>query len=102
MLLAKSIIMFQKDKLRRRSIFVVKNIKKDEKFSNKNIKSIRPGFGMSPYHYNLIIEKKALVDLEVGTPLKPEFIKTLNQSAMTNIGAIIFSRMSSQRLLAKH
>jgi pseudaminic acid synthase len=64
----------KKDKLRRRSIFVVKNIKKDEKFSNKNIKSIRPGFGMSPYHHNLIIGKKALVDLEVGTPLQPEFI----------------------------
>ncbi len=63
-----------KDKLRRRSIFVVNKIKKNEKFSTKNIRSIRPGYGMAPSYYNQIIGKKASVDLDPGTPMHPDFI----------------------------
>ena len=42
----------------RRSIYCVKDIKKGEKFSRDNIKIIRPGLGLSPEHYDGIINKK--------------------------------------------
>lgn len=73
----------KKDRLRRRSIFVVKDIKKNEIFSKNNIKSIRPGFGMSPDLYDQILGKKSLVNLKKGTPLKSEFI---NQFKSKNDG----------------
>ena len=55
-----------KDKLRRRSIFVVNKIKKNEKFSTKNIRSIRPGYGLHPKHFDEIREYVATRDIETG------------------------------------
>jgi len=57
-----------------RSLFVVKDIKKGEVFSMANIRSIRPGYGIFPKHIKEIIGKKALKDLDRGTPLKWEFV----------------------------
>ena len=57
-----------------RSLFVVKNIKKCEKFTNENIRSIRPGYGLHPRYYFEIIGKVASCDIEAGEPLKWEFI----------------------------
>lgn len=56
----------------RRSIFVVKDIKKGEIFTSDNIKSIRPGYGLPPKYLKEILtaQKKATVDLEFGTPLE--------------------------------
>lgn len=52
-----------------RSLFTVKDIKKGEVFSEANIKSIRPGYGLLPKHFNTIIGKKAGQDIKRGTPL---------------------------------
>jgi pseudaminic acid synthase len=59
----------------KRSLFVSKNIKKGEVFTEKNIKSIRPGDGISPKYYYKVIGKKALKDLEYGTPLSFDVIE---------------------------
>ncbi len=53
-----------------RSLFVVENIKKGELFTEKNVRSIRPGFGLPPKYLKDIIGKKANIDIEKGTPLK--------------------------------
>lgn len=53
----------------RRSIFVVENIKEGEIFTEKNIRVIRPGYGLSPKYYEDIIGKKASKDIEKGEPL---------------------------------
>jgi len=53
-----------------RSLFVVKNIKKEEVFTNDNIKSIRPGFGLHTKHLNDILGKRAKNDIKKGTPLE--------------------------------
>ena len=58
-----------------RSLFVVKDIKKGEKFTPENIRSIRPSNGLHPKFYEEILGKTAACDLEFGTPLKEEFIK---------------------------
>ena len=39
----------------RRSIFIIKDMKKEEFFSKENIKSIRPGFGLAPKFFDKIL-----------------------------------------------
>jgi pseudaminic acid synthase len=58
----------------RRSLFVVKDIKKGEVFSEKNIRSIRPGFGIKPKYYNSVLGRKAKVNIVRGTPLLKKMI----------------------------
>ncbi len=57
-----------------RSIFVIKDIKKGEPFSENNIKIIRPGLGLHPKKYFSIIGKKATVSLTRGTPLSEDHL----------------------------
>lgn len=56
----------------RRSLYIVKDIKKGEKFTSKNIRSIRPGYGLHPRYYEEILSKVAKKDLKFGTTLKLE------------------------------
>jgi pseudaminic acid synthase len=53
----------------RRSLFVVKDIKKGELFSEDNLRSIRPGHGLKPAFLKDIINKKAKKRISAGTPL---------------------------------
>lgn len=53
-----------------RSLFVVKDVKEGEVFTDENVKSIRPGFGIATKYINDIIGKKAKCDIEKGTPVK--------------------------------
>ena len=57
-----------------RSLYVVKDIKKGEAFSQENIRSIRPGHGMKPKHFDSIIGKKATQDIDCGTALAADLI----------------------------
>lgn len=59
----------------RRSLFAVEDIKAGETFSEQNIRSIRPGYGIKPKHYNEILGKKAVRDIKRGEPLKFEMIE---------------------------
>jgi pseudaminic acid synthase len=52
-----------------RSLFVIEDIKAGEIFTEINIKSIRPGFGLPPKHLREILGKKAIEDIKRGTPL---------------------------------
>ena len=55
-----------------RSLYASKNIKKGEIFSEENVKSVRPSFGLHPKFYPQILGKKAKRDIEFATPLKEE------------------------------
>ncbi len=68
-----------------RSLFVIKNIKAGELFTEKNIKSIRPNLGLHPKYLNDVLGKKATTDLEKGTPLKWEYITNLNLKKLKKI-----------------
>ena len=52
-----------------RSLYVVQDIKKGELFTEENIRSIRPGFGLHPKYYNQIIGSKADQSFETGDRL---------------------------------
>jgi pseudaminic acid synthase len=58
-----------------RSLFVVKDIKKGEQLTDKNIRSIRPGFGIHPRYLKDIIGKKARLELKKGVPVSWDIIE---------------------------
>lgn len=60
----------KKNRIFRRSLFAVRDIRKGESFTEKNIRSIRPGFGLAPKYLGKMIGKKARKDIARGTPLK--------------------------------
>ena len=53
----------------RRSIFASKDIKSGEKFSEENIRVIRPGYGISPKYYKSLIGQASKRDIKRGEPL---------------------------------
>ncbi len=64
-----------KSKKFRRSIYAVKNIQKGKKFTSDNIKIIRPGYGLSPFYYDKIINKKSPFDIKSESPIKKSLLK---------------------------
>lgn len=57
-----------------RSLFVVENIQKGELFTEKNVRSVRPGYGLHTKHYKEIIGKTAQKNIQRGTPLSWDLI----------------------------
>ena len=53
-----------------RSIFISKDIKKGEKFSEHNIKIVRPAYGLAPKYIDKVLGKIADKDYTMGSPLK--------------------------------
>ncbi len=60
----------------RKSLFVVKDIKVGEVFSDENVRCIRPGFGLPPKFLREIIGRRALVNIKRGMPLRWEYISS--------------------------
>lgn len=58
-----------------RSLYIVEDIRAGELFTEQNIRSIRPGFGLHPKHLNQILGKRAAGDRSRGTALRWEDIQ---------------------------
>ncbi|MFH1462591.1 MAG: pseudaminic acid synthase [bacterium] len=58
----------------RRSLFAVEDIKAGEEFTRKNIRCIRPGYGLAPKFLPEILGKKAAKNIERGIPLSRDLI----------------------------
>lgn len=56
-----------------RSLYIAEDIKAGEIFTEKNLRSVRPGFGLHPKYYNQLLGKKATTYLEKGTPMQLDF-----------------------------
>ncbi len=59
----------QECQAQRRSLFVVQHMREGDIFDEASVRSIRPGYGLSPRHIQEILGKKASRDIERGTPL---------------------------------
>jgi len=59
----------------RRSLYVVRDIKKGDKFTKDNIRRIRPGFGLKPKFYEEVLKKTSKKNVKAGTPLNWDFVK---------------------------
>ena len=58
-----------------RSLFAVKDINAGELFTEDNIRSIRPGYGLHPKYLKEILGTRATRDIKRGTPLGWELIE---------------------------
>lgn len=58
----------------RRSIYVVNDLKQGEVLSEQNIRSIRPGDGLLPKYFHVVLGRKAKVAIKRGTPLSWDLI----------------------------
>lgn len=59
----------------RRSLYIVENMKAGDIITEKNMRSIRPGLGLSPKYYDEILGLKVLRDVERGTPVSFNLFK---------------------------
>lgn len=54
----------------RKSLFVVKDVKEGKEFTEENVRSIRPGDGLSPKYLKDVFGKRSTLSVKRGTPLK--------------------------------
>ena len=64
-----------KSRVFRRSLFVVKDMKKDEVFTEENVHSIRPGYGLAPKFLPDVLGRRAVMDIPKGTPIKWSLVR---------------------------
>jgi pseudaminic acid synthase len=57
-----------------RSLFISEDVKKGEILTEKNVRSVRPSYGMHPKYLKKVLGKKVSQDLKKGTPLKKDLI----------------------------
>jgi N-acetylneuraminate synthase len=51
----------------RRSLYIVQDMKKGDKFTKENLRAIRPGLGLPPKYYNMLLGKMVSRNVECGT-----------------------------------
>lgn len=56
----------------KRSVYVVKEVNSGELFTKDNLRVLRPGDGMPPKYYELLLGKVSRTNIQAGTPLKWE------------------------------
>lgn len=65
-----------KNRIFRRSLFVVSNAKAGESVTADNVRSIRPGNGLHTRHFKEIIGQKFTRDVQKGTPFNLDMLKS--------------------------
>jgi pseudaminic acid synthase len=63
-----------KSSLFKRSIYVAKNIRAGETLTKDHLKIIRPGLGLSPRYFDLVVGRQVKKDVSAGTPLSFDLI----------------------------
>lgn len=58
----------------RRSLFVVEDVRAGEPFTERNVRSIRPGSGLHPRYLDVVLGRPASRDIEAGTPLSWDLV----------------------------
>ncbi|MBR1477795.1 MAG: pseudaminic acid synthase [Lachnospiraceae bacterium] len=58
----------------RRSLFIAKDMKAGDVFTEENVRSVRPGYGLHTRYYEDVLGKCIKADAKLGTPLRVEMI----------------------------
>lgn len=56
-----------------RSLYIAEDIKAGDDFTESNLRSVRPGFGLHPKYLQQLLGLKAVKDLQKGTAMQLEF-----------------------------
>uniref|UniRef100_UPI0026F2E4AD N-acetylneuraminate synthase family protein n=1 Tax=Selenomonas ruminantium TaxID=971 RepID=UPI0026F2E4AD len=59
----------------RRSLYIVEDMKKGDILTKKNLRSIRPGMGLAPKYYDILLGKTVRSDLKRGTAMQWEWVE---------------------------
>lgn len=58
----------------RRSLYIAEDMKSGDTFTKVNLRVIRPGFGLSPKYYELLLGKQVSKDVKKGTPINWDLV----------------------------
>ncbi len=53
----------------RRSLYIAEDMRKGDVLNENNLRIVRPGLGLSPKHYEIVLGKKVKKDVKKGTPV---------------------------------
>ncbi|WP_399553390.1 pseudaminic acid synthase [uncultured Selenomonas sp.] len=59
----------------RRSLYIAEDMRAGDVLTEKNLRRIRPGYGLSPKHYDALLGKKVRCDVKCGTPMSWELVE---------------------------
>jgi len=59
----------------RRSIYIIEDLKKGDILNKKNIRCIRPGYGLLPKYYKKLLGMQVTKDVKKGSPMSWDLIK---------------------------
>jgi N-acetylneuraminate synthase len=59
----------EKSKAFRRSLYISADLAAGETLTTRNVRAVRPGFGLPPKHLEEILGRRVNRDVEAGTPL---------------------------------
>jgi N-acetylneuraminate synthase len=59
----------------RRSLFVVQDVRAGDWFTDSNIRSVRPGYGLHPRYFKQVLGRQASRDITRGTPLSWDMVQ---------------------------
>lgn len=57
----------------RRSLYITADVRKGDLITKENLRSIRPGSGCEPKHYESLLGKRFKSNFSIGTPMKIEY-----------------------------
>ena len=64
----------QKSLIFRRSLYIEQDMKKGDTLTRKNLKAIRPGLGLPPKYYDMLLGKRVNRDVHYGTAVSWELV----------------------------
>lgn len=64
----------------RRSLYITQDMKKGDVLTKENLRSIRPGLGLTPKYYHLCIGKRITRNVSRGTPLTWDLLLNAEES----------------------
>jgi N-acetylneuraminate synthase len=59
----------KKSMIFRRSLYITKDLKSGDVLTRENVRSIRPGHGLSPKYLDVVLGKKVRKNVQKGTPV---------------------------------
>ncbi|WP_053239969.1 pseudaminic acid synthase [Pleomorphomonas koreensis] len=58
----------------RRSLYVCEDIRAGDTLTDRNVRAIRPGLGLAPRHFDMVLGRRVRCDVKRGTPLSFDFL----------------------------